>query len=123
MPLLAIRFLAELLGLVALGYWGATLPLTVPWRVAIAIGAPLALALVWALAIAPNADSPLPPRARELVGTGLLLVVGGLLAASGQTGLAMAYAGLVVVDQALLLALDVGGAGPASAGASSQRRP
>jgi hypothetical protein len=44
MVVLAIRFLAELSGLAALGCLGATPPQEPPWRIALGLGAPLLLA-------------------------------------------------------------------------------
>ena len=120
MLLLGIRFLVEILGLLALGYWGVMASSDTPWRIALAIGAPLALALAWALVVAPNADNRLPPRARELIGTGLLVLAAGALALAGQPGWAITLAVVVLVDQILILVLDVRGlAGAAGATASN----
>lgn len=107
MPLLAIRFLAELLGVGALGYLGATVPAQTAWRVVLGIGAPLALIAVWSVVVAPRAHNPIPPRARELIGTALLVLVAAALALAGQPGWGTALAATVVLDQILLLALNI----------------
>jgi hypothetical protein len=107
--LLGIRFIAELLGLAALGYWGANQPIVVPWRAVPAIAAPLGLAVAWGILIAPKADNPLPLRWRELIGTALLLLTAAGLALAGQPGWGMALAAVVVADQALILALGLDG--------------
>lgn len=109
MLLLAVRFLAEILGLLGLGYWGATASVGTPWRVVLGIAAPLALAIVWALVVAPKADNPLSLRTRELIGTALLVLVAGMLALAGQPGWGIAFAAVVIADQALVLVLDVPG--------------
>lgn len=122
MLLLAIRFLVEILGVVALGYVGATVPAATAWRLIVGIGAPAALIVVWALVVAPKADNPLPPRARELLGTGLLLLVAGALAAAGQPEWGIVFAAVVAADQALLLALNAGGIAAAIAPAAPEGR-
>ena len=107
MLLLAIRFLVELLGLAGLAYWGATTPAETVPRIALGIGAPLALAVLWGLVMAPKARNPLPLRVRGLLGTALLVLVAGAVAAAGQPGWGIAFAVVVVVDQALILALGL----------------
>jgi hypothetical protein len=104
MLLLAIRFLVELAGVAALAFVGATAPSDPVLRVVLGISAPLALVVIWALAVAPKADNPLPLRARELIGTGLLVLVAAALVVTGQPGWGIALAGVVLVDQALILA-------------------
>ncbi len=104
LPLLALRFLAELAGIAAMAYAGATV-LADPWvQLLAAVGAPVAFVVTWAVVVAPKARNPLPQRDRQLVGTGLLVLAGVALVAAGQPGLGVAYAAIVLVDQALLLA-------------------
>jgi hypothetical protein len=105
MPLLAIRFIVELLGLAGLAYWGAAASTDPVARIALSIGAPLVLAVVWALIVAPKADNPLSLRARGLIGTAVLVLVAGALAAAGQPEWGIAFAVVVVVDQSLILVL------------------
>ena len=120
MLFLAIRFLVEVLGLIGLGYWGVTAPVDTPWRIGLGIGAPLVLAIVWALVVAPNADNPLPLRARELIGTALLVLVAGMLVPAGQPGWGIALAAVVIVDQALILVAGAPG-GAATIGATATK--
>lgn len=108
MPLLAIRFLLELLGVGAIAYAGATVPAQPAWRFVLGIGAPLALVVIWSLVVAPRADNPIPLRARELIGTGLLVIVAAALAIAGQPGWGVALAAVAMVDQILIIALGVG---------------
>lgn len=107
MFLLVIRFAAEIAGLVALGFVGATVPSAPVLRIALGVGLPLALAVIWARVAAPKAHNPLPQRARQLVGTALLVAVGVILALAGQTGWGIGLAAIVLADQALLLALGL----------------
>jgi hypothetical protein len=71
---LALRFVVELAGLASLAYWGSAQAQFGVGRVALAIAAPLALALVWAFLVAPNTTNGLSqpqPRSRPPV-SGLL---------------------------------------------------
>jgi hypothetical protein len=56
---LAIRFLLELCLLAAFGYWGARATGSTIWNVALAIGVPLAVCVVWGYFVAPRAARPL----------------------------------------------------------------
>jgi Protein of unknown function (DUF2568) len=99
---LALRFVAELLGILALAYAGFQAANDTVVRVIGSIGAPAVLIVVWALVVAPNADNRLPQPQRDLIGTGMLLLAAGALALAGQPRLAAAFAGLVIVNTALL---------------------
>ncbi len=98
---LALRFLLELGGLAALA-WASWQLSGGAWRWLAVIAAPLALAVLWGLVVAPNAPNPLAPQVRELVGSALLLGVAAVLALSGRPVPAAAYAALVVVNTVLL---------------------
>jgi hypothetical protein len=106
MVLLATRLIVELLGVAALGFWGAHASVDAPLRIALAIGSPVALVVLWAVVVAPKAHNPIPLRARGLIGTGLLVLVAVALASAGQPGWAVVFAGVVVADEALILALE-----------------
>jgi hypothetical protein len=56
---LMLRFIAELAGIAAVGYWGLSASSLGVGRFALAILAPTALIVVWGMFIAPSADSPL----------------------------------------------------------------
>ncbi len=68
----ARRFLLELTGVVALSYWGFRVGANAATSVALGIGAPALLIVVWAVLVAPKAVNPVPQRGRMLIGTGLL---------------------------------------------------
>ncbi|HET7830859.1 MAG TPA: YrdB family protein [Candidatus Limnocylindrales bacterium] len=100
-----LRFLLELAGVAALAVWGWNVGSPGPIRFVLAIAAPLVLLVLWALFIAPRADSPLPPTPRMIVGSALLLVAAGALHLAGYTPAAAAMAALIVVNTALTLIL------------------
>ncbi len=101
---LSIRFLLELGALGAVAAWGFHIG-DGAWRPILALAVPAAFALAWAVLAAPKADNPLTPGQRELIGSGLLLAASGALALTGRTELAMAFAALIVLDTAALVAL------------------
>jgi hypothetical protein len=117
---LAVRFIAELVGIGALAYWGLNASEETVPRLALAIGAPLVLIAIWAVVVAPAANNPIDPRLRSLIGTALLLVAAAALALAGRPGPAAAYASVVLLNQALLLVMPAdadamfGGAGSRS---------
>ena len=104
----AARFLAELFGLAALGYWGATASVDGQWRFVLAVGAPVVLAAVWGIVVAPKAVNPIPRRVREVIGSVLLLGAAVALAVTGQPAIATVFAVVVLADQVLILVLDPG---------------
>jgi hypothetical protein len=100
---LALRFLLELGGIAALFAWGWSAADSLPVRLLLAVGAPALLVTAWALVIAPGASNPIPQVARMLLGSGLLLLAAGALAAAGHPGLAAVFAVVIVANTALLL--------------------
>ena len=95
---LAIRFIVELLGVVAVAYWGWQTGPEGIGRIVLAVGAAVALVVVWAFIVAPKADNALSQPVRDIIGTVLLLMAAGGLAAAGQPGLAVVFAAVVVID-------------------------
>ena len=102
---LALRFIVELGGIIAVGYWGLSASGLGAGRFVLAIVAPAAVIAVWALFIAPTAGGPLSPAARGWVGTLVLLGAAGTLALAGQPTAAIAFAAIVLVNQVLLVVL------------------
>jgi hypothetical protein len=96
-----LRFVLELAGIAALGIWGWTVAGESPLRLVLALGAPLLLIALWALLIAPRSRSPLDPRTRFVVGSGLLLVAAAALWAAGFPAAAGAFGILIVVNTIL----------------------
>lgn len=100
----ALRFLLELAGIAGAAYWGWHTG-TGALRILLAIVAPLVLIAVWALVVAPKADNPLDPTTRQLVGSALLLAVAAGAWSTGLGWPAAVFAGLVIVNQVLMLLL------------------
>lgn len=108
----AFRFVVELVGVGALGYWGLLQAAGDGIaRIALAVGAPLALILIWAIVVAPNATNPLSQPQRDVIGTALLLVAALALAAAGHPIAAVVFGAAVVANWALLAALGPGAFG------------
>ncbi len=55
---LALRFIIEISGVVALGYWGFAVSSTTAVRIALGVGTPLVLVIVWAFIVAPGHTTP-----------------------------------------------------------------
>ena len=100
-----LRFALELAAIAALAVWGWVAGGSGILRYVLAIGTPLLLVVVWAVFIAPNAESPLAPTLRELVGSGLLLAAALLLWLVGFRVAAVVFAVLIVVNTVLMLVL------------------
>jgi hypothetical protein len=98
-----LRFLLELGGVVSLAYWGWRTGETLPLRLVLAIGVPLALAVAWSLIVAPGDANAIPQTARTLLGTAFLLVSATALAVAGQPQLAAILALLIDVNQVVPL--------------------
>jgi Protein of unknown function (DUF2568) len=102
---LAGRFLLELAAIGSVGYWGFQVGGATPIRILVAAGAIALLVLVWAFVIAPNADNRLDPDIRVVIGSAVLLLASGALAAAGQPTLALVFGAAVIVNTVLLFAL------------------
>jgi hypothetical protein len=100
---LAVRFLLELSALAALGYWGAQTGGSLALRIALAIAAPVAAAVVWGTYGAPAA----PLRLRRPGRLALEAVIFGLAAlglAAGHPHLAITFLTAVLANDLLLFA-------------------
>ena len=94
---LAVRGLLELVVVLAVGYWGYTRGTGIG-RVALALGAPLAVAIVWGTLGSPKAPRRLPEPYRGALALGLFGVGAGALVAVGLQRLAAAFALVAIVD-------------------------
>jgi hypothetical protein len=102
---LGLRFLLELAGIAALAFWGWNVTTAQPARIVLAVGAPIVLIVVWALAVAPKAENSLPQTTRMLIGSVLLLVAAGGVYLAGQPVAAFVFGALVVANTILMLVL------------------
>jgi hypothetical protein len=99
---LALRFALEICLLVALGSWGWNAGGTLPLKLLLAVGAPLAAAVVWGLFIAPRATIAVPLGVWLLLQLLLFgLALAGLVAA-GHPALAIAFAIALAFNATLL---------------------
>lgn len=98
----ALRFFLELGGIVALGYWGVHASKDLPIQAVLAVGAPVALIVIWALFIAPRAVYPIPRLAQAIAGGLLLEIAAVALVIAGQPFVGLAYGGLIAIDTAAL---------------------
>ena len=103
---LALRFLLELCALGALGYWGFRVGRGSALAVVLGLGAPLLMAVVWGLFVAPRATWPLPAPATFVLGLGILCLAAVCLAAAGDPLLGWIMGATVVLNAALLAAWD-----------------
>jgi hypothetical protein len=100
---LALAFLLELCALVAFVWWGYQSGQGTLAKIALAVGAPLVVAVFWGLFVAPRAVFTLPPLWRSLLA---LLVFGAAAIAlyvTGQQTLALVFAALALLNRILIL--------------------
>ncbi|MBE2272330.1 MAG: YrdB family protein [Anaerolinea sp.] len=98
---LGLRFLLELGLLAALGYWGFQANGGI-LRWAASIGAPLAVAVIWGLWIAPRANHRLADPLRLMVEVILFLLGVCALWFAGQQRAAVVFGILVLINLVLL---------------------
>jgi hypothetical protein len=103
---LGLRFLLEISAVMSVSVWGFGVGRSRFASLLLGIGTPVVLIAVWAQVVAPGADNPISPTARMLIGTAVLLASAAALGATGRVGLAVAFAGLIVVNTVALLLLD-----------------
>ncbi len=105
---LVLRFIVEVLGIVALAYAGFQISGNGLVKSAVGIGAPLVLVVVWALVVAPNTVNGLSQPQKDAIGTVLLLLAAGILVLAGRQALGIGFAALVASNAALMLAFGDG---------------
>jgi hypothetical protein len=103
---LVLRFLLELAGLWAAGYWGFATFDNWPLKLLFGIGLPLVMATAWGVFRVPN-DGGAPkvrvaPQVRLALEAVFFTLAVGLLAQSGQTLLALVFVALLVVNYGIL---------------------
>jgi hypothetical protein len=100
---LIVTFLLELAMLAALAYWGLQTDASLPVRIALGVGTPLVVALIWARFMAPKSR-------RRLTGTPYLVLKAVLFGAAaialvvtGEPALALVFVVMAVINQALMM--------------------
>lgn len=97
---LAVRFALEMSALAAVAYWGFQTGSGV-MRLALAIGAPGAVAVVWALFVSPKAKVEIPDLVRPAIELAVFGAAAAALVVTGQQGLALAFAVVALVSGTL----------------------
>ena len=100
---LTIRFLVELAGIAAFGYWG----LQAGGPVLALVAAAVAI-VFWAVVVAPNARNRLTQGQRDVVGTVVLLLASVALVVAGQPLAGIGLAAVVMLNAIALRALGPG---------------
>ena len=103
---LALRFGLELCALAATAYWGATSGGRLGSRILLAVAAPLAVATVWALFVAPKAAIHTQPLVRFLVELAVFAVAALALLRREQVALAALLGLCYAVNRALMIVWD-----------------
>ena len=99
---LGIRFILELCALYALGYWGFSYGKGTLLKLALGIGSPLVLAVVWGAFGSPNAPVKLSFSMHLLLEIAVFGLPALALYAAGRSGWAAVYATAVVVNGILM---------------------
>ena len=100
---LTIRFIVELVGIAAFGYWGLQVSGPVLAVVAVAVAI-----VIWAVVVAPKARNRLTQAQRDIVGTALLLLASVALVVAGQPVIGIGLAVVVMLNAIALRALGPG---------------
>lgn len=99
---LALRFGLELAMLAAFGFWGFAVYDAI-WFWIAGFGAPLVIATIWGMWIAPKATRRLPDPTRLGIEIVLFTIAALCLATAGAPGYGLAFAALEAANLALLV--------------------
>jgi hypothetical protein len=102
---LILRFATEIAGIAAVAYAAFQVDAAMPIRLVVASAAVVVLVVAWAALVAPRTDNGLAPRTKDVIGSVMLLVAAGALAAAGQPALGGSLAIAVALNTVLLVAL------------------
>ena len=100
---LALRFLLELCALAAFGYWGFRTGGNLFAKLALGIGVPLLVVVLWGAFVAPNAAVHLVQPVSLILGLAILGLAAIALALAGNPILAGVYGGIVVINAVLMI--------------------
>lgn len=98
---LALSFLLELCMLAALGYWGFQTGSHLATKIVLAIGAPLVVAVIWGIFVAPKAIVPVSAPVHLLFQLVLFGLAIATLAQHDHTTMAWIFALVLAVNLAL----------------------
>ena len=101
---LALRFLLELAGFAGAGYaaYQLTDGLNGAVRWILAIGASGVIIGLWGFVAAPRRQNGLSQAQKDVIGSVILLVIGGAVWMAGQQGLTMGFGLLLILNTILL---------------------
>lgn len=99
---LLLRFLLELCALGAVGYWGFKTGSGMAAKIGLGIGAPLLVAVVWAVFVSPQAPVQLPLAFSLLLQVLVFGSAAAALAATGYRTLALVFLVIVVINAILM---------------------
>ncbi len=99
---LLLRFLLELCALGAVGYWGFKTGGGMVAKIGLGIGAPLVVAVVWAVFVSPQAPVRLPLLLSLLLQVVIFGLAAAALAASGHRNLAWAFVAVITINAVLM---------------------
>jgi hypothetical protein len=99
---LLLRFLLELCALGAVGYWGFKTGGGFAAKLGLGIGAPLVVAVVWAVFVSPRAPVRLALPLSLLLQVAVFGIAAAALVATGHRTLAWVFVALVVVNAVLM---------------------
>jgi hypothetical protein len=100
---LALAFLLELVMLAAFAWWGYQTGQGSQWRIALAIGAPLVVAIFWGLVVAPRAALRTPLSVKFALALLVFALAAVALYMTGQQTLALVVVVLALLNRALIL--------------------
>jgi hypothetical protein len=101
---LGLRFLLELAALASVGYWGLRAGDSGLARIALALGIPLAVAIIWGTFLSPNASVPLPGALTVALQLAAFAAAALALIRTGHASMGATFGGFAIVNAALLLA-------------------
>jgi hypothetical protein len=101
---LALAFLLELCALAAFAWWGYQAGQGTLAKIALAIGAPLLVAVFWGLFVAPRAVVTLSPLWRSVLALVVFALATVALYVTGQTALAWIFLIAAILNRILILA-------------------
>ena len=99
---LLLRFLLELCALGAVGYWGFKTGGAMASKIGLGIGAPVVIAVVWAIFVSPRAPVPLSLPLSLLLQVLIFGLAAAALAAAGHRTLGWVFVVVVVINSALM---------------------
>jgi hypothetical protein len=98
-----LAFLLELAMLAAFGYWGFQGEKSIWLKWGLGIGAPLVVAILWGLWLAPRADRRLNSQWGTLLSSGLFFLAALALYQTNHPALAITMAVTAIVNRILIL--------------------